>query len=166
MRLKDYSIPLQYRPVTKVNAPIGEGVNFRVDHHIVQMLPNFHGMSHEEPYKHLEDFSQVYEISYYPKVPLEVIKMRLFPFTLKDKAKKWFRALAQDLNSWGEMETTFLKKLYYVGRTNAVKKAIRDFNQGPWESFYKAWERMKEYTKQCPHHGIQNWQLVQIFMKD
>ncbi|CAA6668657.1 unnamed protein product [Spirodela intermedia] len=108
MRLKDHSVPLQYQSVMRVNAPIGEGVNFRVDHHIVQMLSNFHRMSHEEPYKHL--------------VFQKVIKMRLFPFTLKDKAKEWFRAREQDLNSWGEMETTFLKKFYSVGRTNAVRK--------------------------------------------
>ncbi|CAA6672149.1 unnamed protein product [Spirodela intermedia] len=116
MRLHDHSAPLQYRRINRMNAPIENNTNFRVDHHLVQMLPHFHGMAHEEPYKHLEDFSQVCEISHYPNVPIETAKMKLFPFTLKDKAKDWLQALAQELNSWSEMEAAFLKKFYSVDK--------------------------------------------------
>lgn len=103
-------------------------------------------MAHEEPYKHLEDFSQVGEISHYPKISIDIVKMWLFPFTPKDKAKDWLQALAQELNSWSDMEAAFLKKIYSVQKTNSIW-TIRDFVQSPQESFYEAWERVKDYMR-------------------
>ena len=29
--------------------------------------------------------------------------------------------------------------------------------------FYKAWERLRELTRECPHHRVSNHVLVQIF---
>ncbi|CAA7397844.1 unnamed protein product [Spirodela intermedia] len=85
MCLRDHSVPLQYRPINKINAPIEINTNFRVDHHLRQMLPHFHGMTHE-----------IYEISHYLNILIEIVKIRLFSFTLKDKAKDWLQAVAQE----------------------------------------------------------------------
>ena len=96
-------------------------------------------------------------------IPLETLKMRVFPFTLRDRAREWFSKLALEFNSWGEMESEFLKKFYSVGKTNAQRRAIREFSQSMNDTFYDAWERMKGYTRQCPHHGVPDYELVQIF---
>ena len=68
--------------------------------------------------------------------------MRLFPFTLKEKAKEWFRNLAQEFNSWSEMETIFIKKYYSPSKTTTIRELIREFTQGLGELFYEAWERL------------------------
>ena len=52
------------------------------------------------------------------------------------------------------MEDAFLRKYYSVGKTSAVRRAIREFSQGPGEVFYEAWERLRDLLRQCPHHGI------------
>ena len=31
------------------------------------------------------------------------------------------------------------------------------------ESLYEAWERFKDLQRECPHHGLLKWQLVQSF---
>ncbi|CAA7411058.1 unnamed protein product [Spirodela intermedia] len=98
MHLREYSAPLQYRPVNRINGSIENDVNFRVDHHTIQMLPHFHGMA------------LFCEISYYPNILIEIVKMRLFPFTLKDKTKDWLHALA-----------AFLKK-FYLGKMNYIRR--------------------------------------------
>ena len=36
------------------------------------------------------------------------------------------------------MKDTFLRKYYLVGKTSAVRHAIREFSQGPGEVFYEA----------------------------
>ena len=31
------------------------------------------------------------------------------------------------------------------------------------KAFSEAWERFKDFTRQCPHHGFDNWQLMSKF---
>ena len=61
------------------------------------------------------------------------------------------------------MEDAFLRKYYSVGKTSAVRCAIREFSQGPGEVFYEAWERLRDLLRQCPHHGIPKHEITQIF---
>ncbi|KAJ9566151.1 hypothetical protein OSB04_002117 [Centaurea solstitialis] len=44
-----------------------------------------------------------------------------------------------------------------------LTKAITNFAQGPMEELYEAWERFKNLQRNCPHHGIEDWRLVQLF---
>ena len=46
----------------------------------------------------------------------DVMKMKLFPATLKDRAKDWFLKLGKEFTTWTEMEEEFLRKYYSVGR--------------------------------------------------
>ena len=61
------------------------------------------------------------------------------------------------------MEDTFLRKYYSIGKTSVVRRAIREFSQGPGEVFYEAWERLRDLWRQCPHHGIPKHEITQIF---
>ena len=61
------------------------------------------------------------------------------------------------------MEDAFLRKYYSVGKTSAVRCAIREFSQGPGEVFYEAWEKLRDLLRQCPHHGIPKHEITQIF---
>ena len=62
------------------------------------------------------------------------------------------------------MEDAFLRKYYSVGKTSTVRRAICEFSQGPGEVFYKAWERLRDLLRQCPHHGIPKMRLLKFFM--
>ena len=61
------------------------------------------------------------------------------------------------------MEEEFLRKYYSLGKTISIRKAIREFTQGPSETFHEAWERLRDLTKECPHHEVFNHKLTQIF---
>ena len=61
------------------------------------------------------------------------------------------------------MEEEFLRKYYSVGKTTSVQKAIREFTQGTSETFHKAWEQLRDLTKEFPHHEVSNHELTQIF---
>ena len=61
------------------------------------------------------------------------------------------------------MGEEFLRKYNSVGKTTSVRKAIREFTQGPSETFHEALERLKDLTRECPHHGVSNHELTQIF---
>ena len=61
------------------------------------------------------------------------------------------------------MEEEFLRKYYSVGKTTSVQKGIRKFTQGSSETFHEVWERLRDLTRECPHHGVSNHELTQIF---
>ena len=57
------------------------------------------------------------------------------------------------------MEDAFLHQYYLAVKTSAVRRAIREFSQGPGEVFYEAWVRFS----MCPHHGLPKHDITQIF---
>ena len=163
-RLSYYARLVVQRQTTRVNAPLQRGANFKIDSHILGLLPTFHGLPSEDPYRHVDEFSQVCEFNQFHNVPSETAKMRFFPFTLKERAKEWFFTLGREFDSWRDMEDTFSDKYYSVGKTSAMRRAIREFSQGPGEVFYEVWERLSNLLRQCLHHGIPKHEITQFFM--
>ena len=100
--------------------PLGRGANFRIDSHVMSMKPIFHSKLSKDPYRHVDELSQVCEINHLQNVPADTMKMKLFPATLRDRAKDWFLKLGNEFTSWTEMEEEFLRKYYSVGKTTSV----------------------------------------------
>ena len=61
--------------------------------HIVPLFPNFHGMESENPYLHIRGFEEVCNTFKEETATVDLMKLKLFPFTLKDKAKIWLKSL-------------------------------------------------------------------------
>ncbi|KAI3701136.1 hypothetical protein L2E82_45781 [Cichorium intybus] len=91
---------------------------------------------------------------------------RLFPFTLKDKAKYWFTSLPlNSITTWDQLKAKFLQEFYPASKTTEVRRVIQDFQQKPGEAFHEAFDRLKELLRSCPHHEIPRWQLVKLFFE-
>ena len=161
-RMGDHYAPIRSKLFTEIAPPIGEDVNFKIDTAFINSLPNFHGLPSENPYTYLEELVGKCYLYHIPGVSNEILKMKVFPQTLKDRAKDWFRNLGLKFESWDEIEDCFLKKFYSSGKTKIFRQAIQGFRQGD-EAFSEARERFKDLTRQCPHHGFDNWQLINIF---
>ncbi|RVW83972.1 hypothetical protein CK203_047320 [Vitis vinifera] len=132
--------------------------------HLVPLLPQFHGMENENPYTHIKDFEEVCHTFQEGTASIELMRLKLFPFTLKDKAKLWFNSLRpQSIRSWLELQTTFLKKFFPIHRTSGLKRQITNFVALDNEKFYACWERYMEVINACPHHGFDTWMLVSYF---
>ena len=50
-----------------------------------------------------------------------------------------------------------------MGKTNALRGRISNFQQTASESIPEVWERLQEYILACPHHGMENWLILQNF---
>ena len=55
-----------------------------------------------------------------------------------------------------------LRKYFPNGKTVKLRNEINHFVQLRKESFYKYFERFKILFAQCPHRGLEHWQLCQI----
>lgn len=83
-------------------------------------LPNFHGLSSEDPDEFLFEFDILCR-SYYYVSPNQ--KLKLFPATLKGNALRWFMSLgAQEITTWDQMKEIFLAKYQDYCRTRERKE--------------------------------------------
>jgi hypothetical protein len=57
------------------------------------MLPLFYGLSIEDPYKHLDEFIEIYSTIRLQNFSEDALRMCLFPFSPKDKATYWLNSL-------------------------------------------------------------------------
>ena len=60
---------------------------------MIALLPQFYGFDTEKAYLHIHEFEQVCSTFADQTYPTEIIRLKLFPFTLKEKAKAWLLTL-------------------------------------------------------------------------
>ena len=132
--------------------------------YLVPLLPTFHGMENENPYTHIWEFEEVCT-TFKEGVPdMDLLKLKAFPLTLKDKAKIWLNSLRpRTIRNWAELQAEFLKKFFSTTKTNSLKRQIYTYSAYDNEKFYQCWERFMETINACPHHGFDTWMLVNHF---
>ena len=132
--------------------------------YLVPLLPNFHGMENENPYTHIRDFEEVRITFKEGATDMELLKLKAFPLSLKEKAKVWLNSLRpRTIRNWAELQAEFFKKFFSTHKTNNLKRQIYTFAAYENEKFYQCWERYLETNSACPHHGFDTWMLVNHF---
>ena len=105
--------------------------------YLVPLLPTFHGMESENPYSHMREFEEVCNTFKEETVTMDLMRLKLFTFTLKDQAKIWLNSLRpRSIQNWIEMQDEFLKKFFSTHRTNSLKRQISTFSAIENENFY------------------------------
>ena len=151
----------------RVSAPsciIPPAEDVAVRPYLVPLLPTYHGMENENPYTHIRDFEEVCTTFKEGMMDMDLLKLKAFPLTLKDKAKIWLNSLRpRTIRNWAELQAEFLKKFFSTHKTNNLKRQIYTFAAHNGERFYQCWERFMETISACPHHGFDTWMLVNHF---
>ena len=94
----------------------------------------------------------------------EVIRLQLFPFSLRDIVATWFDLLPYGLvNTWQELVEASLAKFFPPSLTSERMREISVFKQGEDERLYTGWERFKRLRKRCPMHVIDLKTHIDIF---
>nr|GEV21234.1 hypothetical protein [Tanacetum cinerariifolium] len=127
--------------------------NFKIQPNLIAILPVFRG--HEEPYAHLREFFSIADTYEVKNTTKDGVRLRLFPFSLKDQAKAWFTSLEPvSIHSWSKMQSVFLDEFYSISKTTAIRNKIKSFRQIPGEQFHEAFSRLKELLRTFPHHDV------------
>ena len=151
----------------RVSAPsciIPPAEDVAVRPYLVPLLPTFHGMENENPYTHIRDFEEVCTTFKEGAFDMDLLKLKAFPLTLKDKAKIWLNSLRpRTIKNWAKLQVECLKKFFNAHKTNNLKRKIYTFAAHDSEKFYQCWERYLETISACPHHGFETWMLVNHF---
>jgi hypothetical protein len=86
----------------------------------------------------------------------ESVNLRLFPFSLHDKATKWLDFLASgSITSWEELLKQFYHRFFLMSRVNEARKEISSFTKDEDEKFTECWTRFKDMLMKCPPHGYE-----------
>ena len=86
--IRDYGRP-SVVTLLVIRRPTIQANNFELKSITLQLLQGiqFHGLAHEDPNTHILNFLEVCDTVKYNGVSDDAIRLRLFPFSLKDKAK-------------------------------------------------------------------------------
>jgi hypothetical protein len=64
---------------------------------------------------------------------------------------------------WDKGSMAILAKFFPMGKTSALRGELLNFQQSSLKSIPKAWERLQDYIWACPHHGMEDWLVLQNF---
>ena len=163
MTLSDYAMPNIDGSRTSIVRPAVNTNNFEIKPGLIQMVQQvqFTGKNSEDPNEHLANFLEICDTIKLNGVSEDAIRLRLFPFSLKDKAKVWLNSKAPNsFTTWTALSQAFLSKYFLPGKTAKLRNDITNFIQHTDESLYEAWERYKDLQRKCPHHGLPDWLIV------
>ncbi|KAK8676206.1 hypothetical protein V6N13_034258 [Hibiscus sabdariffa] len=107
---------------------------------MLNTLDQFGGSPAENARQHLKSFLEICNSFKIHGVSNDVLKLKLFPYSLRDKAKAWMNNLPPgSLQSWTELCRGFLARFNYNNMTDNLR--IRLHHSG------------RKTTKQCVRHG-------------
>ncbi|KAI3682100.1 hypothetical protein L2E82_50132 [Cichorium intybus] len=158
--------PREYDDSSPIYIPDNIDSQVEIKPQLLGILTQFRGYETDDPYNHLYEFLAIANANTPRNIDRDIFRLRLFPFTLKDKAKYWFTSLSSNsITSWEQLKAKFLQEFYPVSKTTEIRRAIQDFQQKPGEAFHEAFDRLKELLRSCPHHEVPKWQLVKLFFE-
>ena len=151
-----------WRPVIQeeysvVRQPAIEANNFELKLALITMVQQnqFTGHPTEYPNEHMGRFLRMANTVKLNGVRLEVIKLHIFPFSLRDIAATWYESLSYgSVNTWEELVEAYLGRFFPASLITERRREIIVFKQGEDESLYTVWKRYKRLLKRCRMHGI------------
>ena len=166
---KEYLTPFIYTSTSCIYIP-NTGVNhYDIKSSVIQLLPSFYGLTNKDPYKHLDEFLEVCSIVKIQNFSKDALRLTLFPFPLKDKAKYWLETLSVTIQSWDQMQKEFLQKYFPTGQTNQMCRAITSFPKILVNYFMRhgkylrtSWESVPSCRIQVTIDAVFLWQSIQI----
>ena len=91
----------------------------------------FTGHPSEDPNEHLGRFLRMANVVKLNGVNLDVIKLQLFPFSLRDTTISWFESLQYgSVSTWEELVKAFMEIFFPLALTSERRREIIAFKQG------------------------------------
>jgi hypothetical protein len=160
--INDFLAPSRDNVKTGPKMNIGDG-SFKLKPALINMVQQslFCGKASEDAHAHLQYFLEICTTFTIRGVTQDVVRLRLFKVSLLGKAKQWFYSNKEAVSTWEKCSNAFLAKFFSLGKTNSLWNMISGFQQLMDETITEAWERLQDYIAACPHHGMEEWFIIQ-----
>ena len=136
--MKEYAQPIIGIVVSCIQ--LGEAArNYELKNVHFTMLRSIYGIPNEDPLIFIRDFYATVQTFPLQGLTENQLKMRIFPYTLKDKAKALLMTLPPySLASWEAVYDKFMGKFYSHQMTTKLRTKIATFAQKEGEPFHEA----------------------------
>jgi len=95
---------------------------------MLQTVGQFSGMVTDDPHMHLRLFIEVCEAFKAPGVIEEALRLKLFPYSLRDRARAWLNSLPPDsVANWNDLAEKFLVKYFPPNKNAKLRNDITSF---------------------------------------
>ncbi|GKA62548.1 reverse transcriptase domain-containing protein, partial [Tanacetum coccineum] len=173
VQMADHLIPMEELlriPIVRIeNATVVPAVlasEFELKTELLDFVSNnsFFGLENDDPHSHIRRFYQITRTLRLNQVPDDVVKLILFPFSLKGAVESWLEnEPPNSIMTWDDLVSKFLNPFYHHSKTRQIRKEIMNFQQVFGETFTEAWERFKDLLGKCPHHGFSLLHQIDFF---
>ncbi|CAM8925742.1 unnamed protein product [Rhodiola kirilowii] len=164
--LGDYTAPRVSGFQSTVAPPGVDNNNWEIKTGLIQMVQNnqFSGRMNEDPHQHLKRFVQMCNTVKTNGVPPESYYLRLFPFSLSDKASRWLDSHAEGtFTTWGKLAEAFLQQYFPPSKTAHFRNKIISFRSMD-DTFYQGIDQgMRTLTNQAAGGGLNGVRLEEIY---
>ena len=93
------------------------------------MKEQFSGVG-EDATSHLNNFVELCDMQKYKEVDGDIVKLILFPFSLRGRAKEWLLSLPKNsIDSWTKCKYDFIEKYYPPAKIIQLRSNIMKFRQ-------------------------------------
>ena len=94
------------------------------------MREQFSGASNDDAAAHLNNFVELCNMQKYEGVDGGIIKLKLFPFSLRGSAKDWLLSLTKNsIDSWDKCKDVFIGKYYPPAKIISMRSDIMRFKK-------------------------------------
>ena len=145
--LRDYVLPQATGLTSPIVNQAVEPNNFELRPALISFVEQnqFGGLPLENPHLHLRNFLAKCDTIKLNEVSADAIRLRLFPFSLKDRAgDQLLNEEPNSITTWEARSKAFLSKYFPLGKTAKLRVEITSFTQRGDESLYETWERFKD----------------------
>ena len=162
--VRDYAMPLVDEIHSSIRSPTIQVDNFEINPEIIQIIQTsvqFGGLFDDDPSAHIIIFLDICDTFKYNEISDDAIRLRLFPFSLRDKAKSWLRSLpSNSITMWDDLVQKFLANFFPPSKTAKMRNDILSFVQ--YDSEPPKLGKDTKLLQRCHHHELSKWFQVQV----
>jgi hypothetical protein len=142
--LRDLFAPIATNSHSCIVLPLTNATHFDLKPYVIQVLPSFHDLDLENPYSHVKKFKDICATFKFQNFYEESVHLRLFPFSLHNRAKVWLDSnMLGYITSRENLLNKFYNKFFPMSKVNECRKEISSFAKEEDEKFSESWERFQ-----------------------
>src|SRR3954471_22760973 len=114
---------------TPIAPPANSAPSYEIKPALLNLVMKEFSVAGEDVALHLNNFVELCDMQKYKEVDGDIVKRKLFPFSLRGRAKEWLHSLPKNsIDSWDKCKDAFIGKYYPPAKIIQLRSNIMNFS--------------------------------------